>query len=80
MADDELPDITHARWRHKRLGYEVHIVDTRNYGCPVVVHRTVTVDRTQFGNKQRTWAVKRFFTEFEPIGKPSKARDLWDHL
>lgn len=79
MTDDELPEIRHTRWRHKTLGYEVQVLDTRNYGYPVN-HRTVTVDRTQFGHKQRVWTVRRFVAEFDPIGKPPKTRDLWDYL
>lgn len=79
MVDEEPPEIKHARWRHRTLGYEVQVVDTRNYGCPVV-HRTVTVDRTQYGHRERTWTARRFVAEFEPLGTPPKPRDLWDYL
>ena len=79
MTEDEVPEIRHARWRHKTLNYEVQVLDTRNYGCPVT-HRTVTVNRTQFGQKARIWTAQRFVAEFEPIGKPLEARELWDYL
>lgn len=71
----EVPSIRYKRWRHKRLGYLVTVLDTRNDGCP-----TVTVDRTQFATVKRTWNTEKFLIEFEPIGRPFATQSLWDLL
>ena len=75
MAMTEPPRIRHARWRHKKLGYTVEVLDTRRTGCP-----TVTVDRTQFTQVKRTWNLEKFLLEFEPLGRPFTLRSLWDRL
>jgi hypothetical protein len=71
----EAPLIRHKRWRHKTRGYEVNVLDTRTAGCP-----TVTVDRTQYTQAQRTWNIEKFLLEFEPLGKPIRLKTLWDLL
>jgi hypothetical protein len=69
------PRIRHKRWRHKKRGYVVQVLDTRNEGCP-----TVTVDRTALATIKRTWTLEKFLLEFEPIGRPFVARSLWELL
>lgn len=71
----EAPEIRHKRWRHKKHGYVVHVLGTRNEGCA-----TVTVDRTAFATVKRTWNLEKFLLEFEPLGRPVRARSLWELL
>lgn len=67
--------IRHKRWRHRKRGYVVRVLDTRNEGCP-----TVTVDRTAFATVKRTWNLEKFLLEFEPVGRPFALRSLWELL
>jgi hypothetical protein len=71
----DVPRIRFKRWRNKKLGYIVNVLDTRNDGCP-----TVTVDRTQFAAVKRTWHTEKFLIDFEPVGRPFVTRSLWELL
>jgi hypothetical protein len=68
-------EIRHKRYVHRKRGYEVEVLDTRNMGCP-----TVTVDRTQYAEVKRTWTVEAFLLAFEPLGRPFRRPTLWDML
>ena len=74
-----LPEISHKRWRHKKEGYVVQVLSIHNYGAPVSL-RTVTVDRTRTAKKPRTWNALVFIKTFDPVGRASKPKTIWEHL
>ena len=74
-----MTDIRYKRWKNKRHGYLVEILDVQNYPGGQTCYQTVRVKRVR-SHEERTWAVEAFLKSFDPIGRKMRQKTAWDRL
>jgi hypothetical protein len=76
---EEPVEIRYKRWRNKAKGYEVKVESVRNFKGKHGYFSTVTVVRKKTKVEVK-WPVLAFIKAFEPLGRPSRPRSVWQRL
>jgi hypothetical protein len=71
--------IRHNRWKHRTKGYEVKVESVRNFHGKHGYYSTVTVTEKKT-KAESQWPALAFVRDFEPIGRVSPRRSVWQRL
>jgi len=74
--------IEYARWRNKRGGYEVTVLEVHHREGPEGGYRTTVAVRGSKTSptKRVTWPAGVFQRTFEPVGPKLKIPTCWDRI